>query len=442
MPVEDRVCPHEDQMLKMISLPSKRRGYRSLNTLIFGNFWFTTSLSINDLRFPINGMGQELCVSEIVHRFKDSAPGLHNIMNRIWMSLRKFEHGICTYCGLEPPSDWKLSSGNATMKNGIRKRQLLTGMGLPLSMNEAKLFLVMLLRKLILHIYFLSFFWAWVPPSIHSAPSTLKASKKQAAISTCQSETCPHKQSFEIQDGDGSLMVFVSSGMPTQLKNKPLQSFLAAFDGAPMLDNWDTVNEEHQAFPCVHYAIHNCYGVSGVDAPTGLPGPALAFLSLTVKMNIHTEAHQDFMDKSICLVIPIGNFKHMSLVLVEQGLVLGSAMTIMALDPLCFTQTKEWILGKGTITSGEETALCFSMVFGWVMAHGIASQLLKGQKFHSNHPVTLESWLVKNEKWLYSEDVITEVASAKFQSFWHSITVTTASQFNFPEKILLKIQST
>ncbi|KAI5990769.1 hypothetical protein EDD15DRAFT_2369544 [Pisolithus albus] len=57
--------------------------------------------------------------------------------------------------------------------------------------------------------------------------------------------------------------------MPTQLKNKPLQSFLAAFDGVPMLDNWDTVNEEHQAFPCVHYAIHNCYGVSGVDAPTG-----------------------------------------------------------------------------------------------------------------------------------------------------------------------------
>ncbi|KAI5982838.1 hypothetical protein EDD15DRAFT_2179883, partial [Pisolithus albus] len=60
----------------------------------------------------------------------------------------------------------------------------------------------------------------------------------------------------------------------------------------------------------------------------GYQPPALPFLSLTVNMNIHTEAHQDLMDKSICLVIPIGDFKQVPLVLVEQGLVLGSAMVM------------------------------------------------------------------------------------------------------------------
>ena len=56
--------------------------------------------------------------------------------------------------------------------------------------------------------------------------------------------------------------------------------------------------------------------------PGGYEGPVPPFLSLVVNLNIRSEAHRDSMDKNICLVIPIGNFKGGELVLVEQGLVL------------------------------------------------------------------------------------------------------------------------
>ncbi|KAI5980361.1 hypothetical protein EDD15DRAFT_2383680 [Pisolithus albus] len=94
------------------------------------------------------------------------------------------------------------------------------------------------------------------------------------------------QQSFEIQNIDGSLMVFVSSAMPAQLKNRLLQSFLAAFDGGPVLDDRDTANEGRQPFPCVHYAIYNRYGVSGMDAPTNYHPH---YLQLKGKQTNHTQ---------------------------------------------------------------------------------------------------------------------------------------------------------
>ena len=57
-----------------------------------------------------------------------------------------------------------------------------------------------------------------------------------------------------------------------------------------------------------------------------LPGNTVSevmpFVSLVVNINVRTDAHRDKWDKSLCLVLAIGDFSDGGLVLKEQGLVL------------------------------------------------------------------------------------------------------------------------
>ncbi|KAI5994766.1 hypothetical protein EDD15DRAFT_2195898 [Pisolithus albus] len=98
--------------------------------------------------------------------------------------------------------------------------------------------------------------WALVSLGIYELQD--QASKKQAATHANQKHVllCHKGKALRFRIG-------------MQLKNKLFQSFLATFDGDPMLDNQDAANEEHQAFPCVHYAIYSCYGVSEACSKTG-----------------------------------------------------------------------------------------------------------------------------------------------------------------------------
>lgn len=47
----------------------------------------------------------------------------------------------------------------------------------------------------------------------------------------------------------------------------------------------------------------------------------MPFASLVMNLNVWTEAHRDKWDKSLCLVLAIGDFSGGALVLKEQGLV-------------------------------------------------------------------------------------------------------------------------
>lgn len=47
----------------------------------------------------------------------------------------------------------------------------------------------------------------------------------------------------------------------------------------------------------------------------------MPFTSLVMNLNVRTEAHRDKWDKSLCLVLAIGDFSGGALVLKEQGLV-------------------------------------------------------------------------------------------------------------------------
>ena len=58
------------------------------------------------------------------------------------------------------------------------------------------------------------------------------------------------------------------------------------------------------------------------DLPGGEVSPVAPFLSLVVNLNVSTVAHRDRFDKDVCLVLPLGNFTHGSLVMFEQRLVL------------------------------------------------------------------------------------------------------------------------
>ena len=48
----------------------------------------------------------------------------------------------------------------------------------------------------------------------------------------------------------------------------------------------------------------------------------MPFVSLVVNINVRTEAHQDKWDKTLCLVLAVGDFSAGGLVLKEQGLIL------------------------------------------------------------------------------------------------------------------------
>ncbi|KIM55522.1 hypothetical protein SCLCIDRAFT_134483, partial [Scleroderma citrinum Foug A] len=55
--------------------------------------------------------------------------------------------------------------------------------------------------------------------------------------------------------------------------------------------------------------------------PGNIGSQVMPFASLVMNLNVWTEAHRDKWDKSLCLVLAIGDFSGGALVLKEQGLV-------------------------------------------------------------------------------------------------------------------------
>lgn len=76
----------------------------------------------------------------------------------------------------------------------------------------------------------------------------------------------------------------------------------------------------------IELALPEEYRVLSADAEV-LPGNARSvvhpFLSLVVNLNVATLAHRDRKDKSLCVVLVIGDFKEGDLCLYEPGLVLS-----------------------------------------------------------------------------------------------------------------------
>ena len=50
--------------------------------------------------------------------------------------------------------------------------------------------------------------------------------------------------------------------------------------------------------------------------------PVMPFVSLVVNINVRTEVHRDKWDKTLCLVLAVGDFSGGGLVLEKQGLIL------------------------------------------------------------------------------------------------------------------------
>ncbi|EGN91559.1 hypothetical protein SERLA73DRAFT_157516 [Serpula lacrymans var. lacrymans S7.3] len=66
-----------------------------------------------------------------------------------------------------------------------------------------------------------------------------------------------------------------------------------------------------------------------IDILPGQPRSSVSpWLSWVVNINLCTEAHRDIGDSNICLILPIGSFQGAELVLLEQGLVVGSQETL------------------------------------------------------------------------------------------------------------------
>lgn len=60
-----------------------------------------------------------------------------------------------------------------------------------------------------------------------------------------------------------------------------------------------------------------------VESLPGQPGSiASPFVSFVLNINVRTQGHRDVGDKSLCLVLPIGQFQGGALALKEPGLVL------------------------------------------------------------------------------------------------------------------------
>lgn len=56
--------------------------------------------------------------------------------------------------------------------------------------------------------------------------------------------------------------------------------------------------------------------------PDGFTSPCEPFINLIVNFNVATTAHRDQMDKTYCLILPIGDFEGGEVCLYEAGMVI------------------------------------------------------------------------------------------------------------------------
>ncbi|KAI6094720.1 hypothetical protein EV401DRAFT_1881297 [Pisolithus croceorrhizus] len=76
---------------------------------------------------------------------------------------------------------------------------------------------------------------------------------------------------LELQNDDGSLMAFVCTAMPKDLKDLLYPSLVACLDGPDLFSIWlpSPANENlPQPFDCLHFSWYNRYTTKGNDAPS------------------------------------------------------------------------------------------------------------------------------------------------------------------------------
>ena len=81
--------------------------------------------------------------------------------------------------------------------------------------------------------------------------------------------------------------------------------------------------------------------------PEHVMSPVMPFVSLVVNINVRTEAHRDKWDKTLCLVLAVGDFSGGGLVLEEQGLILELQSGDFAVFGLVKQPTSIWIILAG-----------------------------------------------------------------------------------------------
>ncbi|KAG2335730.1 hypothetical protein BDR05DRAFT_953861 [Suillus weaverae] len=126
---------------------------------------------------------------------------------------------------------------------------------------------------------------------------------------------------LELRNKDGSLMAFVSTGLPSHIRSS-LEGHDAPSDVQPWLLEKDSMRTNHgQMETYLQEEFEMLMEVASV-LPGNCMTPVAPFISLVININVSTKAHRDSFDRHLCLVIPIGHFEGGALCLLENGLVL------------------------------------------------------------------------------------------------------------------------